>query len=170
MLTEGAKAPSILPGGCMRLFLWAASALLWLAVGGAMVTQVYWGWEPCVMCVEIRAGLVGMALALGVAAVVPFAWMRKGFVALSLLSGGWACKVGGELFALEQGWVDSFGCSPFARFPARIPLHEWVPVVFQPQGICGDSPKSLVGVPLSIWPIVIVLVAIIILARRRRDI
>lgn len=154
----------------MRLFLLGASALLWLAIGSAMFTQVYWGWEPCVMCVEIRAGLIGMAVAMGVAGVVPIAWMRRSLLALGLLSGGWACKVGGELFALEQGWVGSFGCSPFARFPTWLPLHEWLPVVFQPQGICGDAPKSLVGVPLSVWPIVIVLVAILILVKRRHEI
>lgn len=131
------------------------------AVIAAVLTQIYLDWQPCVLCVEIRAWMLGTGLLLIAAAAAGTGSRLRGLLALL----GTCCTFGAawsgyHLLSIEQGWVQSFSCSPFARFPSWLPLQVWVPAVFQPQAICGDAIKSFV-IPLSSWPILMMLVHVI---------
>lgn len=152
----------------MRSALFGVSALLGGMVGVAVMTQLVLDWEPCVMCVEIRALLLATAALFFLAGVMREGVIRKALVGAAVMAGGWLCWVSGGLFALEKGWVQSFGCSPFARFPSWMPLNEWVPILFQPEGICGESVKTVLGVPLSAWPILVFIACLVGLIGRSR--
>lgn len=152
----------------MRSALFGVSVLLGGMVGVAVMAQLVLDWQPCVMCVEIRALLLAAALLFFLAGLMGKGLARKVLVGAAVMAGGWSCWVSGGLFALEKGWVHSFGCSPFARFPSWMPLNEWVPVLFQPEGICGESVKTVLGVPLSAWPILVFIVCVVGLMGRIR--
>ncbi|MEG0867335.1 MAG: disulfide bond formation protein B [Hafnia sp.] len=150
----------------MRGLLFAVSAVLCGMVGVAVFTQLQLGWEPCVMCVEIRALLLGAAFAFLLAGLIRGGWLRSAVVWVGAAFVGWACWTSGSLFALERGWVQASGCSPFARFPSWMPLQEWFPVLFQPEAICGDAIKAVAGVPLSLWPIIVCVACAVALGNR----
>lgn len=86
-----------------------------------------------------------------------------GIAALGFVSAAMAAFKGGQLFSLERGWVESFSCSPFAQFPKWLPLDQWIPYVFQPQAICGESIKRIL-IPLSAWPLVMLLISGLLVA------
>ncbi|MFK4132164.1 disulfide bond formation protein B [Pseudomonas luteola] len=147
-----------LTGACAMFFMVLA------AVG----SQVFLDWQPCVICVEIRAWLLLAGLLLLTAAVVKPSVVTKVITLLSFVPMSMASWDSYKLFSLEQGWVQSFSCSPFARFPSWLPLHEWMPLFFQPQAICGETVKSIL-LPLSVWPALVSMifaVALIIKIKR----
>lgn len=109
------------------------------------------------MCVEIRAWLLLAASLLLVASVLPDGILSRLIGVAGIFGAVGASVKGGQLFALEKGWVESFSCSPFAQFPKWLPLHEWAPYVFQPQAVCGEDIKSILFVPLSAWPLLMTL-------------
>jgi disulfide bond formation protein DsbB len=132
------------------------------SVVGALLTQHFLDWQPCVMCVEIRAWLILASVLLLVASAIPLAVLSRAFGVAGLLASLGASYKGGQLFALEVKWVDSFSCSPFARFPSWMPLQEWFPYLFQPQAICGEDIRSLFFIPLSAWPLVLTVASVVI--------
>lgn len=121
------------------------------SVLGALLTQWFLDWQPCVMCVEIRAWLILASACFFIASLLNLNVFHWGLGAIGCLASIAAAIKGGQLFFLERGWVESFNCSPFANFPNWMPLHEWMPFVFQPQAVCGESIRSLI-IPLSAWP------------------
>lgn len=128
------------------------------SVAIAVFTQIYLEWLPCVLCVEIRAWMLAAGILLFLASFLPGSKGRRATGLLGTfcaLGAGWSSY---QLFSLEQGWVESLSCSPFARFPSWLPLQDWLPVLFQPQAICGESVKAFV-LPLSAWPMVFALLA-----------
>ena len=50
-------------------------------------------------------------------------------------------------FGVEQGTVIS-SCTMGAGFPEFMPLDQWVPVLFEAQGMCGQSPPMPLGVSM----------------------
>jgi disulfide bond formation protein DsbB len=50
-------------------------------------------------------------------------------------------------FGVEQGTVVST-CSMGAGFPAFMPLDQWLPFLFEAQGMCGQSPAMPLGLSM----------------------
>ena len=50
-------------------------------------------------------------------------------------------------YGVEQGTVIS-SCTIGAGFPKFMPLDQWVPVLFEAQGMCGQSPPMPLGVSM----------------------
>lgn len=143
----------------MRVALLVSALAFVGAVVAAVLTQIFMDWQPCVLCVEIRAWMLGAGLLFTLAAMVPGGGVRRAVTALGTFCAIGAAWSGYHLLSIEQGWVQSFSCSPFARFPSWLPLQTWWPTVFQPQAICGDVIKSFL-IPLSAWPILMAAVQV----------
>ena len=50
-------------------------------------------------------------------------------------------------YGVEQGTVIS-SCAMGAGFPEFMPLDQWLPVLFEAQGMCGQSPPMPLGVSM----------------------
>lgn len=154
----------------MRLGLFTAAAVCLGAVVAAMFTQLVLGWEPCVMCVEVRAALIAAGLCFVGGGLASNRAFRRVAMALGVFFSLWASKISIQLFALEMGYEESFGCSPFADFPSWMPLNEWLPIIFEPQGVCGDAVKSIGYVPLSLWTPIFVVILFVVFYKNRKHI
>ncbi|MFN6972746.1 MAG: disulfide bond formation protein B, partial [Rheinheimera sp.] len=42
-------------------------------------------------------------------------------------------------------------CGIFPDFPTWLPLHEWIPEVFKPTGMCGEILWTLFGYSMPFW-------------------
>lgn len=110
--------------------------------------------DPCVLCVYQRAAILGIALGglLGMIAPRLTVLRLAGYLAI----GGAALL--GLRFALRHVAVlggQSFDCSFLPDFPTWLPLHEWMPTLFQPTGMCDEidwhfldftMPEVMVGI------------------------
>ena len=110
--------------------------------------------DPCVLCIYQRVAVLGLALGGLVGAIHPRSLVLRltgyGVILTSSLVG--------MHHALQQIAVlrgERFDCSFMPDFPAWMPLHEWLPAIFQPTGMCGEldwyflgftMPEVMVGV------------------------
>ena len=66
---------------------------------------------------------------------------------LTIVMMGGALYTSYYAFGVEQGTVIS-SCTMGAGFPEFMPLDQWVPVLFEAQGMCGQSPPMPLGVSM----------------------
>ncbi len=130
------------------------TAQLWLALLSTSVAleiaalyfQYVLDYGPCILCVQIRAVLFVVILLAAVALILPAA--RK-FNSISLipctLTFAWFCY---QVLGIERGWFEG-SCTFEPAFPAWIPLHEWLPSVFEPWELCGYTPEILFGITMA---------------------
>lgn len=100
--------------------------------------------DPCVLCVYQRSAVAGIALGGLVGAIYPTNLVVRLIGYLAIL----ASAVLGLRFALQHVAVlggASFDCSFLPNYPAWLPLHEWLPFLFQPTGMCDEIDWSLLG-------------------------
>ncbi|MDR0588818.1 MAG: disulfide bond formation protein B [Burkholderiales bacterium] len=113
--------------------------------------------DPCEMCVYIRFSMIVIFIGAMIAAINPRVWVLKiiGYVTViwAIVKGFlWSVhleKMFWQSQALAAG-ADPFAvgvesCSLFPTFPFHLPLDQWMPDVFQPQGICGIDPWRFLG-------------------------
>ncbi len=141
-------------------------------LGGALLMQHQFGWEPCTLCVQIRLWLLlgGMLSLLIIAAeAVGQRWLTLIFWPLLLAVGFMAVYDNAYLVLLETGLVESFSCSPFPFYSNYLPLHEYLPEVFMSAGVCGQNDYRLFGVSFASWTLlsVTLLFALILIAAWR---
>ena len=134
----------------------------WLLVAGsalalditALIFQYGMGLDPCVLCVYQRAAVVGLVLGGLIGAIAP-KWLVMR--ALGYLAIAGSAGIGLYFAWLHAGVLQgsSFECSFLPDFPTWMPLHEWVPSLFQPTGLCGEldwhflgftTPEVMVGI------------------------
>ncbi|MCE9678594.1 disulfide bond formation protein DsbB [Shewanella sp. AS1] len=110
--------------------------------------------DPCVMCIYIRLAVIGIMLAglLGI-----FGYQFKGLRALATLVWGvsavWGVKLAYELVDIQTNANPFATCSFLPDFPGWMPLHEWLPWLFLPTGMCTDTPWEIFGVTMAQWMI-----------------
>lgn len=131
-----------------RFARWNQSAGFWIALivlclaleGAALFYQYVLYYDPCVLCVHIRAWILGLMLA-GVAGLL----LRK--TRIGLIIANLAALVFSlgfierayQTLGTEMGFV-SGACSMNPNFPSFLPLHQWLPSVFEPLTSCGYTP------------------------------
>lgn len=110
--------------------------------------------DPCVLCIYQRVAVFGLVVGGLIGAIAP----RLIVLRLAGYAGILASAVPGLRFAFQQIAVlrgETFDCSFMPDFPPWLPLHEWLPSVFQPTGMCGEldwyflgftMPEVMVGV------------------------
>ena len=127
----------------------------WLLVFGSAVLleslalyfQYGMGLDPCVLCVYQRGAVLGIAIGGLVGAIYPRRLVLRlaGYLMIA------ASAALGLRFALQHVAVidgSSFECGFLPDFPSWLPLHEWLPALFQPTGMCGEIDWTLFGLAM----------------------
>lgn len=131
-----------------------------LMLGTALLLQHGFAWEPCTLCIQIRLWLLSagvLALLLLGATALDLRWLSLPLWLGLLAASGMAVYDNGYLVLLETGVLESFSCSPFPFYSFYLPLHEYLPGVFQSAGVCGQNDYQWLGLPFTVWTLVAVL-------------
>jgi disulfide bond formation protein DsbB len=152
----------------------AQSRAAWLTLGAtalsleltALFFQHVMKLDPCVMCVYQRLAIFGILLA----AIIGFAGYQSRIARLTAMSiwavsAAWGLKLALELVDMQTNPSPFATCSFLPEFPTWMPLHEWLPSVFMPTGMCTDIPWQMMGVTMGQWMIVafsVYLIALVI--------
>lgn len=129
--------------------LYLLIALICIAMeSGALYYQYILDYGPCILCVQIRAivlslfiiALIGTLTSRPIISRVlgaPLLATTAGFVYLSY-----------QVLGVERGWFEG-SCTFEAPFPDWLPLHSWLPAVFEAWELCGYTPELLWGVTMA---------------------
>lgn len=123
-------------------------------LGGALLLQHLFAWEPCTLCVQIRLWLLlggTLSLLIIAAEAVGQRWLTLIFWPLLLAAGFMAVFDNSHLVLIETGIMESFSCSPFPFYAFYLPLHEYLPEVFMSAGVCGQNDYAILGVSFTNW-------------------
>ena len=158
-------SPRTAVAGLAAIFLFSAGA-----VAAALVSQHFYGMDPCPWCVLQRAIFVAIALA----ALLGLVWRRRvgrriGAVLALLLA---LC---GGAAALWQHFVAAVSPSCNLTLADRIMnfsrLPTLLPEVFEPRASCADAAVNLLGVPYDFWGLagfaVVAVLALVVLSGSR---
>lgn len=120
----------------------------------ALFFQYIMDLQPCVMCIEERILILCLSLvSLIIFAINPSLKIVR-FIGYSLLI---AVSIVGfnltsEHISIQDGTAGLFAtCSIYPRVPDWLPLHEWLPALFQPTGDCGDIDWSFFNLSMVEW-------------------
>lgn len=141
---------------CHQRISWAILFLSGLGLeGAALYFQYVMEYDPCVMCVYIRVAVLGIMLSALVGLVNPKFWvLRLIGMAGWIVSVVWGAKLAFELNDMQINPSPFATCSFFPEFPAFMPLDKWLPQVFSPTGMCGESVWSFMSVSMVQWTII----------------
>lgn len=164
----------------------ASWALLSLSAIGLMIAALVfqYGYDlgPCVMCIYIRVAVCAIAIGALLAALAPGNAMMRllGWIGW-IVGAGWGAKIAWQLVEKQSTPPEGFGlfgasCDFIPDFPAWLPLHQWMPALFEPTGDCTDKAWEWLGVTMAQWSLVafvlylataaLVLVAVLTAGRR----
>lgn len=120
---------------------------------------------PCVMCIYQRLALFGVLFA-GALGCIGYRYRLVRLLNIILwgVSAAWGLKLAIELVDMQTNPSPFSTCSFLPEFPTWMPLHEWLPSVFMPTGMCTDIPWQLFGVTMGQWMIVAFSVYLLALA------
>jgi len=131
-------------------YFWLTGVLfLTLMEGIALFYQYGPGmWYPCALCVQVRAWVVGAIIfaLLGLVMAKNF-WWRWMALNLTIIMMAGALYTSYYAYGVEQGTVIS-SCTMGAGFPEFMPLDQWIPFLFEAQGMCGQSPPMPLGLSM----------------------
>lgn len=146
-----------------RLFWFAGAISLLVMESIALYFQYELGYEPCALCVQIRAWVMGAIILTICTSFVctKFLWRWIGLTLTSaMLIGG--LKTSWYSMGVENG--DIIGsCSSGAGFPSFMPLDDWMPWLFSAQGLCGQSPNMWFGLSMNEGLIITLAIPVIVL-------
>lgn len=118
----------------------------------ALFFQHVMGLHPCVMCIYERLALLGI-LAAGLLGVAnpQNTWIRWSALSLWGFSSfqGLLLAVRHTDYQLNPSPFNQ--CSPFADFPSWMPLDQWVPWLFFPDGDCSEKSWELFSLSMPQW-------------------
>lgn len=111
--------------------------------------------DPCVMCIYQRLAVLGLLIA-GLIGVIGCRLRLLRFVAVLFwgVSATWGLQLALELVEMQTNPNPFSTCSFLPEFPAWMPLHEWLPSVFMPTGMCTDTPWELFSITMPQWMVV----------------
>ena len=131
-------------------YFWLTGVLfLTLMEGIALFYQYGPGmWYPCALCVQVWAWVVGAIIfaLLGLVMAKNF-WWRWMALNLTIIMMAGALYTSYYAYGVEQGTVIS-SCTMGAGFPEFMPLDQWIPFLFEAQGMCGQSPPMPLGLSM----------------------
>ncbi|MCL2918816.1 disulfide bond formation protein DsbB [Shewanella litorisediminis] len=135
---------------------WGILALSALALeSAALYFQHIMKLDPCVMCIYQRVAVFGLLAAGLIGLVAPANRLVRTIGALLWgISAAWGLKLALELVDMQNNPNPFSTCSFLPEFPTWLQLHEWLPSVFMPTGMCSDIPWQFAGVTMGEWMIV----------------
>ena len=138
-----------------------AGQVVLVAWGGvllALASQHLGGFEPCPWCIIQRIAYLAVGLFALLALVVQrLRVVHRGLLVLSALS-----AVGGLAAALHQHFVaaQTSSCAFTAadRWISASGLADWLPTVFSATAACDQANAPLLGLPYSIWSMLLAVI------------
>jgi len=127
-----------------------------LALEAAALTfQHVQGYAPCVMCIYQRNAIFGILLA-GLLVVISNNLITRlaGYITW-IVSAVWGLLIAREHLDIITAANPFMSCEIEPRFPDFMPLHEWVPQVFEATGFCNDDSWQFLGWGMAQWMIVV---------------
>ncbi|WP_371192886.1 disulfide bond formation protein B [Glaciecola sp. SC05] len=118
----------------------------------ALYFQHVLGHAPCVKCIYQRTAIIAIFFATLLPVLYPHFFIRM----LSLILWG-AAAIWGLLQAkahLEVIFPEGFFVPPcpfFPEFPSFMPLHEWLPMVFDAPGSCNTNDWQFLSMGMPEW-------------------
>ena len=111
--------------------------------------------DPCVMCIYQRVAVFGLVFA-GLIGVIGYRSRIARAIAVLVwsISAIWGLKLAIELVDMQMNPSPFATCSYLPEFPSWLQLHEWLPSIFMPTGMCTDIPWEFMGVTMGQWMIV----------------
>lgn len=112
---------------------------------------------PCIMCVYQRVAIFAIILA-GFIGFVGCKYIITRVIAYILWAIG---AIWGLIIAFEHVEIQSnsgslfFSCDLVPNFPSWAPLHEWLPLLFEATGDCGEVSWQFLGYSMPQWMIVV---------------
>lgn len=131
-----------------RLARWNRSTWFWLMLivlcitleSAALVYQYVFYYDPCVLCVHIRAWILGILFASVLGLLLRH--NRIGLMisnALVLICSLGFVERSYRTLGTEMGFLEG-ACSMNPNYPSFLPLNTWLPSVFEPLTSCGYTP------------------------------
>ena len=143
MLTLAAKICRT-TGYWFLLFLFAISLELI-----ALYFQYQLGYGPCVLCVEIRAIVLGVALISLLGMLVCRYRVLANLMNIGLIGiGAFMYLKSDLLLKIENNEIESV-CGFKPDFPQWLPLDIWLPSVFEAWEACGYTPEMWVDITMA---------------------
>lgn len=131
----------------------------------ALVFQHVYGHAPCIKCIYQRTAVIGIFIA----AIVPLLYNHW----LTRLSGFaiWAYSAAQGLASAREHLDVINATNPFftscefvPNFPSFMPLHEWMPAIFDATGECNDNRWQFLGMGMASWMQIIFSIYLVVLA------
>ncbi|MGS0674637.1 disulfide bond formation protein DsbB [Shewanella sp. 125m-1] len=111
--------------------------------------------DPCVMCIYQRVAVFGVVFAGLIGTIGHRSRIARALgVIVWGVSAAWGLKLALELVDMQMNPSPFATCSYLPEFPTWLPLHEWLPAIFLPTGMCTDIPWEFMGVTMGQWMIV----------------
>lgn len=126
----------------------------------ALYFQYGLGLAPCIMCIYQRVAIWGIFFAGVVGAIGGYKLLLGRLVAFVLWGLG---SIWGLMLAIEHIEIQNaasspmsflFSCDIVPNFPTWAPLHEWLPVLFEASGDCGEISWQFLGLNMPQWMVV----------------
>ncbi|MGL4714182.1 MAG: disulfide bond formation protein DsbB [Shewanella sp.] len=112
--------------------------------------------DPCVMCIYQRLAVFGLLAAGLIGMTAPkYRIVRILAATLWAISATWGLKLALSLVDMQSNPSPFSTCSFLPEFPAWMPLHEWLPSIMMPTGMCTDVPWAYIGVTMAEWMVVV---------------
>lgn len=137
-----------------KLTIFARSRVFWFLVllaclvleGVALFYQYVLDYGPCVLCVHIRAWIAGLALVALLMLILGGPAALGHLVSLGLALG--LVRSSYQTLGVERGTIVD-ACSMDAQFPSWLPLHQWLPAMFEPWEPCGYTPMLAFNISMA---------------------
>jgi protein dithiol:quinone oxidoreductase len=140
-----------------RLANVAATAWYWVALlvfglaleSTALFYQYVLEYGPCVLCIHVRIGVMGLVIVSLAALVLRRYWpgrLAMQVLTVAILAG--LVERAWLLLAIERGSVQG-ECNFDLGLPAWLALDQWFPLLFQVHEACGYTPPLPFGVSMA---------------------
>jgi disulfide bond formation protein DsbB len=121
--------------------------------------------DPCELCIYQRVAVLGILLSALIGMSLPRSAIARW---LGYIGWGaavvWCLYLALKLSGMQLGFIaPSLSCNVNANFPSWLKLDQWLPVMFQPSGFCGDIQWQFLGLSMPQWLIVIMVLQLIAL-------
>ena len=145
-----------------KIYIWLATIIgISIVVGLALYMQHVKEAVPCVNCIYIRVALISIILTsiLGLAAYkLPTAQIAMAIANSTISFVGLKIAYHLHLLYKDPSLMDSCEMIP----SLWIPLHKWIPSVFEPRGLCDDPGETILSLTMTEWSIIIFVELIIV--------
>jgi protein dithiol:quinone oxidoreductase len=132
-------------------------------LGVALYLQLVENMLPCPLCVAQRYAFIGVALCCLLALILPDL-ARRTLIALGVGSAGYGASVAIEHLHVLANPSSSCGIDPLEVALNKMPFAEWLPVMFQANGICGTPYPPILGLSIPAWALVWFIISMLALS------